>query len=333
MPVCRTHRRSRRFARRLGLRWPPPPSRSRTPSPGSGRPSTSATPTTTRTRSASAAPCRAPAGARTACTCASGAVPGLRRDLAGPLTTGGESGWESVGRGTWESRQSGWSFRSARRRAASGCAASCASSGAAAGASCAGRSARRRPGTGRPRAPIPGGYSRGRVRGEGVTPDARSRSSRWRWTLRCSSSRRPTGSERSGCLIGFATQCSVDPPRFLVCLSRHNHTCARRRRAPSVLVVHLVPSDAKDLAELFGEETGDEVDKFERVDWREGPGGRARARALRELVRRADPRALRRRATTGAPARADRRRRDATGVGPSGRRFREVRDLEPGHEA
>ena len=28
-----------------------------------------------------------------------------------PLTTGGESGWESVGRGTWESRQSGWSFQ------------------------------------------------------------------------------------------------------------------------------------------------------------------------------------------------------------------------------
>jgi hypothetical protein len=28
-----------------------------------------------------------------------------------PLTTGGESGWESVGRGTWDSRQSGWSFQ------------------------------------------------------------------------------------------------------------------------------------------------------------------------------------------------------------------------------
>jgi len=28
-----------------------------------------------------------------------------------PLSTGGQSAWESVGRGTWESRQSGWSFR------------------------------------------------------------------------------------------------------------------------------------------------------------------------------------------------------------------------------
>ena len=25
--------------------------------------------------------------------------------------------------------------------------------------------------------------------------------------------------ERAGCLVGFATQCSIDPPRFLVCLS------------------------------------------------------------------------------------------------------------------
>jgi hypothetical protein len=27
------------------------------------------------------------------------------------LSTGGDSGWERVGRGSWESRQSGWSFR------------------------------------------------------------------------------------------------------------------------------------------------------------------------------------------------------------------------------
>lgn len=32
------------------------------------------------------------------------------------------------------------------------------------------------------------------------------------------------GAERSGCLIGFATQCSVDPLRFLVCLSDKNRT-------------------------------------------------------------------------------------------------------------
>ena len=30
---------------------------------------------------------------------------------------------------------------------------------------------------------------------------------------------RPTGDERTGCLVGFRTQCSIDPVRFLVCLS------------------------------------------------------------------------------------------------------------------
>jgi flavin reductase (DIM6/NTAB) family NADH-FMN oxidoreductase RutF len=30
--------------------------------------------------------------------------------------------------------------------------------------------------------------------------------------------------ERSGCLIGFATQASIDPPRFLVGLSHQNRT-------------------------------------------------------------------------------------------------------------
>jgi hypothetical protein len=28
-----------------------------------------------------------------------------------PLSTGGDSGWESIGRGTWDSRQSGYSFQ------------------------------------------------------------------------------------------------------------------------------------------------------------------------------------------------------------------------------
>jgi hypothetical protein len=30
--------------------------------------------------------------------------------------------------------------------------------------------------------------------------------------------------ERAGCLVGFATQCSINPFRFLVCLSRANRT-------------------------------------------------------------------------------------------------------------
>src|SRR5687768_3377562 len=80
------------------------------------------------------------------------------------------------------------------------------------------------------------------------------------------------GRERSGCLVGFATQCSINPPRFLVCLSDKNRTYRVAREA-QLLVVHLVPAEADQLAELFGSQTGDEIDKFERCDWHDGPGG------------------------------------------------------------
>jgi flavin reductase (DIM6/NTAB) family NADH-FMN oxidoreductase RutF len=78
--------------------------------------------------------------------------------------------------------------------------------------------------------------------------------------------------ERSGCLIGFATQASIDPPRFLVCLSLANHTY-RVAQGAAHLGVHLVPADRGDVAEVFGSETGDEVDKFDRVEWHDGPEG------------------------------------------------------------
>ena len=78
--------------------------------------------------------------------------------------------------------------------------------------------------------------------------------------------------ERSGCLVGFTTQCSIDPPRFLVCISDKNRT-HRVALESEAMVVHLVPEDATGLAELFGSETGDEVDKFERCSWRPGPAG------------------------------------------------------------
>ena len=78
--------------------------------------------------------------------------------------------------------------------------------------------------------------------------------------------------ERSGCLIGFATQASIDPSRFLVCLSHTNRTYRVGIRA-ALLAIHFVPEEAEDLVELFGGETGDEVDKFERCAWRPGPDG------------------------------------------------------------
>jgi flavin reductase (DIM6/NTAB) family NADH-FMN oxidoreductase RutF len=78
--------------------------------------------------------------------------------------------------------------------------------------------------------------------------------------------------ERAGCLIGFATQCSIDPPRFLAGISDKNRTY-RVAQAADSMALHLVPEHATELAELFGGETGDEVDKFARCDWRPGPGG------------------------------------------------------------
>jgi flavin reductase (DIM6/NTAB) family NADH-FMN oxidoreductase RutF len=78
------------------------------------------------------------------------------------------------------------------------------------------------------------------------------------------------GDERLGCLIGFASQMSIHPPRFLVGLSHANHTY-RRGADAGVFAVHFVPADAAALAELFGGETGDEVDKFARCAWHEGP--------------------------------------------------------------
>jgi flavin reductase (DIM6/NTAB) family NADH-FMN oxidoreductase RutF len=80
------------------------------------------------------------------------------------------------------------------------------------------------------------------------------------------------GDERAGCLVGFATQCSIDPLRFLVCLSDKNQTFRVAQHA-ELLAVHLVPEGADALADLFGSQTGDEVDKFSRCSWTPGPGG------------------------------------------------------------
>lgn len=81
------------------------------------------------------------------------------------------------------------------------------------------------------------------------------------------------GGERAGCLVGFATQCSIDPARFLVCVSDKNRTHRVLERGADAVVVHVVPEHAEDLVELFGGETGDEEDKFARCAWSEGPDG------------------------------------------------------------
>jgi flavin reductase (DIM6/NTAB) family NADH-FMN oxidoreductase RutF len=79
--------------------------------------------------------------------------------------------------------------------------------------------------------------------------------------------------EHDGCLVGFATQCSIDPARFLVCLSTANRTFTIASRA-DMLVVHALHGTDHPLASLFGEETDKdpEVDKFLSCDWTPGPG-------------------------------------------------------------
>jgi flavin reductase (DIM6/NTAB) family NADH-FMN oxidoreductase RutF len=80
------------------------------------------------------------------------------------------------------------------------------------------------------------------------------------------------GDERSGCLVGFHTQASIEPRRHLVYVSQPNHT-HRLATVASHLGVHMLAEADHELARLFGEETGDAVDKFERCRWEAGPFG------------------------------------------------------------
>jgi flavin reductase (DIM6/NTAB) family NADH-FMN oxidoreductase RutF len=80
------------------------------------------------------------------------------------------------------------------------------------------------------------------------------------------------GDEAAGCLVGFTSQVSIRPPRFLVGLSKRNHTF-RVAEGAKHLAVHLIERRHSELARLFGGETGDEVDKFARCAWHSGPHG------------------------------------------------------------
>jgi flavin reductase (DIM6/NTAB) family NADH-FMN oxidoreductase RutF len=80
------------------------------------------------------------------------------------------------------------------------------------------------------------------------------------------------GGERAGCVVGFATQASIDPPRFLVAISVVNRTW-RVARTASHLAVHLFGRERMDMITLFGGETGDDIDKFEHCTWSAGPAG------------------------------------------------------------
>ncbi len=80
------------------------------------------------------------------------------------------------------------------------------------------------------------------------------------------------GDERDACLVGFTSQCSIDPPRFGVFLSVENRTYEIARRAQH-LIVHLLRHGDEAFAEHFGGVSGDEIDKLAGIAWHEGLGG------------------------------------------------------------
>lgn len=80
------------------------------------------------------------------------------------------------------------------------------------------------------------------------------------------------GEERAGCLVGFNTQASIDPPRYVVLLSDKNRTYRVARRA-TALGVHVLSRRHLEVAAFFGHETGDELDKFAHWRWTTGPDG------------------------------------------------------------
>jgi len=139
------------------------------------------------------------------------------------------------------------------------------------------------------------------------------------------------GERKGGCLVGFHTQVSIDPPLMLVCISQRNHTHEVAEEA-SVLAVHVVAEERREIAELFGGETDDEVNKFERCGWTEGPQG---VPLLDDCPVRFAGRILQMASFgdhTGfllAPVRGG----DARGREQAPLRLDEVEEIDPGHEA
>ncbi|MGH9084772.1 MAG: flavin reductase family protein [Acidimicrobiales bacterium] len=136
--------------------------------------------------------------------------------------------------------------------------------------------------------------------------------------------------EVDGCLVGFHSQCSIDPPRYAVWLSVANRTHELALRADR-LAVHVLGAADHDLASLFGGQTGDDVDKLAQCAWTPGPGGvpvldRCTTRVVGRIVASATD--------TGDH---DVFVLDVEDIGAEAGsaplRLRAVTDIEPGHEA
>lgn len=79
------------------------------------------------------------------------------------------------------------------------------------------------------------------------------------------------GGHKAGCLVTFSAPCSIEPPRYAVWLSRHNHT-HRVALDADELIVHMLTRDDLRLAELFGGLSGMRDDKFAQVPWTDSGG-------------------------------------------------------------
>jgi flavin reductase (DIM6/NTAB) family NADH-FMN oxidoreductase RutF len=80
------------------------------------------------------------------------------------------------------------------------------------------------------------------------------------------------GDQRAGCVVGFHTQCSIEPARYALWLSKANLTYRVALFATHV-GVHFLTGEDRPLFELFGGTSGDRTEKFDLCDWAPGPGG------------------------------------------------------------
>ena len=80
------------------------------------------------------------------------------------------------------------------------------------------------------------------------------------------------GADRAGCLVGSPARSPSTRPGSWSAVQR-NHTYRVASDGATHLAVHLLSREHRELARLFGSETGDRVDKFGRCDWWEGPAG------------------------------------------------------------
>jgi len=135
--------------------------------------------------------------------------------------------------------------------------------------------------------------------------------------------------EPSGCLAGFVTQSSLRPVRFLVCISKINHTFGRAEQG-SALALHLLGFEQQDMASLFGELTGDVANKFAGVRWSTGVTG---APLLAECAAWVEGDIINQMSAGDHEAFLINVKGGGAGTRPGRLMLRDLPDLDPGHPA